>query len=247
MSNVSNQFWVVYKKLEKEIVDLSYYIHFTDEGNSNASKQFWTYSNKIADLLVAICIQIESLFLELHRSEFGTTKDNIGDQINALDKKWNLSQKQVKVISKSMYFTDVDGLGKEFAPMGYVAHDCNDFYSAYCAVKHNRINCLHKANVNALIRSLAALFILNVYYSFETRQINSISEFDFSLGSDVFIAKYSVRNCVAEGIFIVTEDKEYIKKLSAYSDLIPKLESDEFWRFLDENPEPQRYTVTVNK
>ena len=153
MSDKSNMFWSVYKKLESDVVDLSYYIHFSDETSENGHNQIWTFSNKIADLLIAISIQIESLFLELYKIEFKCSSDSIGAAIKQIDKKWNLSDKQVKIISPNMYFTDTHGLGNEFAPMGYIPSDENDYYVAYCSVKHNRINELHKANINSLIRA----------------------------------------------------------------------------------------------
>lgn len=247
MSDKTNMFWTVYKKLEKDVVDLSYYIHFSDESNENGHNQIWTYSNQIADLLIAINIQIESLFLELYMSEFKTNPDTVGTAIKEIDKKCNLSDKQVKIISRNMNFIDINGLGNEFAPMAYNQHDKNDYYSAYCAVKHNRINSLYKANINALIRALAALFILNVFYSFEEIQIEQISEFDFSLGSDVFIVKFSVNSRSSNDILFVEEDAEFLKKISEFSNAIPDFESCEFLKFQDETPEPKRFTVKINK
>ena len=247
MIDKSNMFWTVYKKLEKDVIDLSYYIHFSDEQGTDKKSQIWTYSNQIADLLISISTQIESLFLELYKIEFKTNVDSIGTAIGEIDKKWNLSTKQVRIISKNMYFTDRNGLGNEFAPMAYKSHDENDYYGSYCAVKHNRINALYKANVNVLIRALAALFILNIYYSFEKMEIDEMSEFDFSLGSDVFMVKFSKNNYSSNDILIVDEDAEYLKKISAFADTIPSLESGEFLKFKDETPEPKRYTVKINK
>lgn len=241
MSDKSNMFWTVYKKLEKDVIDLSYYIHFSDEQNEEGHNQIWTYSNQIADLLIAISTQIESLFLELYKIEFKTTTDSVGTAISKIDKKWNLSAKRVKIISKNMYFTDTNGFGNEFAPMAYKSHDKNDYYGSYCAVKHNRINALHRANINVLIRALAALFILNVYYSFEKVEIDEISEFDFSLGSDVFMVKFSINSYLSDNILVVAEDAEYLKKISAFADEIPDIDSGDFLKFQDEMLEPKRY------
>lgn len=247
MPNKSNMFWTIYKKLEKDIIDLSYYIHFSDEQNKDKCNQIWTYSNQIADLLIAISTQIESLFLELYKIEFKTNPDTIGTAISKVDNIWNLSTKQVRIISKNMYFSDINGFGNEFAPMSYKPHDENDYYGAYCAVKHNRIDALHKANINVLIRALAALFILNVYYSFENVEVDEISEFDFSLGSDMFMVKFSINSYSSNDVLIVVEDAEYLKKISAFADAIPDFDSGEFLKFQDETTEPKRYTVKVNK
>ena len=248
MPDKSNMFWTVYKKLEKDVVDLSYYIHFSDETSENGHNQIWTFSNQIADLLIAISTQIESLFLELYKSELKATPDSVGKAIGTIDKKWNLSAKQIKIISKNMYFTDTNGFGNEFAPMAYRPHDENDYYGAYCAVKHDRINTLHKANVNVLIRALAALFILNVYYSFDKIESNDIFEFDFTFNSDVFTAKYDMCNSSSNAVLIVEEDKEYMKKVDIYADNAPSdTNGAEFMQYFDENPEPKRFTVKINK
>lgn len=242
-----NMFWTIYRKLEKEVIDLSYYIHFSDEEFENKHNQIWTFSNQIADLLIAISIQIESLFLELYKKECKTDTNIIGDTIREIDKKWNLSKKRVKIISKNMYFTDTNGFGGKFAPMDYKSRDENDYYSAYCAVKHNRINTLHKSNINVLIRALAALFILNVYYSFEKVEIDNVSEFDFSLGSEVFMVDFSVNSYSLNSILIVVEDEEYLSKISAYAYEIPDIESGEYLKYTDENSQPKRFIVKINK
>ena len=264
MVNKSNLFWTVYKKLEKDVLDLTYYIHFSDEENEYKvkkeeskededeqykHKQLWTYSNQIADILIAISTQIEALFIESYKKEFNTKKlpDKINKLIAEMDKKWNLSEKQVKIISKNMYFTDKNGFGSEFAPMGYKDNDENDYYSAYCAVKHNRANALYKANINALVRALAALFILNVYYSFEEVEIDNVSELDFTLGSDVFIVKFSQNKYSLNDILIVSEDVEYLQKISAYADSLPDFDSGKFLEFTDNAKEPKRFTVRLNK
>lgn len=63
-------FWQTYLNLEKEAIDLSKYIFFTDEvlekqGNDLVPKpcesQLKTFSPYIADLLVRCCIQIEAI------------------------------------------------------------------------------------------------------------------------------------------------------------------------------------------
>ncbi len=248
MPDKSNMFWTVYKKLEKDVIDLSYYIHFSDEPTESGHNQIWTFSNQIADLLIAISTQIESLFLELYNTEFDAKSEDIGAGIKAIDKKWNLSEKQVKIISKNMYFTDTNGFGSEFAPMAYRPHDENDYYSAYCAVKHHRSNALHKANLNVLIRALAALFILNVYYSFDKIESNDIFKFDFTFNSDVFTAKYDMCNSSSNAVLIVEEDREYMKKVDIYADNAPSdTNGAEFMQYFDENPEPKRFTVKINK
>lgn len=247
MEHKSNFFWTIYKKLERDIIDLSYYIHFSDKKTNEEHNQIWTYSNQIADLLISINIQIESLIIELWNREYGTKfEGNIGSAIKDINNKWKLDKKSVKIICKNMYFTDERGFGGEFAPMSYESHDNNDYYVAYCAVKHNRIKALFKANVNVLVRALVALFILNVYYSFENIEVDEISGFDFSLGSDVFMVSYSTCNSSTyTDVLVVREDVDYLKKIEAYAEAIPDI-NDGFLKFRDEIKEPKRFTVELN-
>lgn len=247
MNNKSNLYWTIYEKLEKDVIDLSYYVHFSDKISGHNHNQIWTYSNQIADLLTAICIQIESLFFDLYKMEMNETIDVIGKAITEIDGKWNLSSKKVRIISKNMDFTDLNAFGQAFAPMGYRTKDENDYYSSYCAVKHNRANALYKANINVLIRALAALFILNIYYSFEDVKIDELSEFDFSLGSEVFMVELSENNSLINDVLIIDEDKEYINKITEYADGIPDIESDEFLKFQDETQQPNRFIIRINK
>ena len=88
---------------------------------------------------------------------------------------------------------------------------------------------------------------MNIYYTFENIEIDEMSEFDFTLDSDVFRIKYSVNCCSINDILIVSEDVEYLKKLSDYADSIPDFDSCEFLKFRDENLEPKRYSVKLNK
>lgn len=103
------------------------------------------------------------------------------------------------------------------------------------------------SNINTLVRALGALFILNVYHSFQTAQMDVISEFDFSMGSNVFMAKYSIDSYEPNAVLIVLEDAEYLKKVQSFVDLLPDIESDEFLKHTDEIPTPQRYIVKINK
>ena len=55
----SNLYWPVYKNLEKEVLKLADYIHFSDD-------QLGTYSMFIADLIVRCSVEIEALSKELY-------------------------------------------------------------------------------------------------------------------------------------------------------------------------------------
>ncbi|MDR0905208.1 MAG: hypothetical protein LBN00_03375 [Oscillospiraceae bacterium] len=81
-----------------------------------------------------------------------------------------------------------------------------DYNKAYNAIKHDRVKNLSKANVRVVIRALAALYLLNVYYRNEAYEnvgnqiVNSQQsptgytgcEFDERLGSEIFAIQYIV-------------------------------------------------------
>ena len=101
---LDNFYWAMYRKLENEILELTYYIQFTDFGESNNCQKN-VFSHKIADLLISICIQIETLFKILYKKELTDTKQHsINQKIKFLDEKYKLSKKKIKLISSEMYF-----------------------------------------------------------------------------------------------------------------------------------------------
>ena len=70
-------FWVIYKNLEKEIIELSNKLHFCD-------KQEKVYSIYISDLLIRISVEIEALSKELYKIAGGNMKP-LDDEGNERD------------------------------------------------------------------------------------------------------------------------------------------------------------------
>ena len=77
----SDIFWQTYLNLEKEAIEVSKYIFFTDEVLVNGkggivaqscNTQLETFSPHIADLLVRCCVQIEAISKELYFDNGGT-------------------------------------------------------------------------------------------------------------------------------------------------------------------------------
>ena len=77
----SEMFWQTYLNLEREAIEVSKYIYFTDEILVNGkggivaqscSTQLETFSPHIADLLVRCCVQIEAISKELYFDNGGT-------------------------------------------------------------------------------------------------------------------------------------------------------------------------------
>ena len=207
-----NFHWPVYKNLEKEVIDLSFSVFFDDvqfeyipTNGEGETKYFRTppYSLKIGDLLVRCCTEVEALIQEMSRDcddeikkipifdeKKGITINNRALYLNDL---WNLDKKVIYVSAPSMFFQKEDNLA--FAPFCYRKEDNDDFISAYNVIKHNRnIETIYKGNIRFLLRAMAALYLLNIYYKDETidlgRFYNTKNRFDNRLGSDLFSVKY---------------------------------------------------------
>ena len=189
-----NIYWPVYKNLEKEVLKLADFLHFSDVQTS-------VYSMHIADLIIRCAVEIEAIAKELYSSLGGNVSpvDANGnardlyfdtDCLNLLEQSWNIGKKQVTVSSINFYFTDEKN--RVLTPL----HKANKrgtsgskWKQAYQAVKHDRRNSLKKGNIENLLNALGALFILNVYYrdeSFSLGRISSAGSFDSRLGSDIF-------------------------------------------------------------
>lgn len=187
-----NFFWSIYKNLENELIELSNKIHFCD-------KQDDVYSVHISDLLIRTAIEIEALSKELYELAGGNMNplDAEGNErdlffdtdcIQYIDLNWGITKKCVNVVSPNFYFTKHENL--VLRPL----KDCNKRGSgrwkrAYQAVKHNRVKSLAAGNIANLIRAMAALYLLNLYYRDEKYDVGTRMNtvpFDTRMGSDIF-------------------------------------------------------------
>lgn len=187
-----NMFWTIYKNLEKELLDLSNNIHFCDTQNS-------VYSVHISDLLIRASVEIEAISKELYKLAGGnmTPLDDEGNErdlffdsdcIQYLDLNWHITKKCVNVVASNFYFTKQENL--ILRPL----KNCNKrgngrWKKAYQAVKHDRLESLSAGNIANLIRAMAALYVLNLYYRNEKYDVGTIMDtvpFDTRMGSDIF-------------------------------------------------------------
>ncbi|MBQ3939568.1 MAG: hypothetical protein II723_00510 [Oscillospiraceae bacterium] len=233
----SDIFWQTYLSLEKEALELSKYIFFTDEVIKNSkgtiisescNSQLETFSPYIADLLVRCCVQIEAISKELYFDIGGTKqrgdKDLFFDEdcLKEIDKKWETSKKIVLVVSPSFNFTkDVNRILKPLKK----AHKRQGTYweKAYQAVKHDRYSSMHQGNIKAFIHALAALYLLNIYYRNESwiTKYQDISKADYSLGSAIFAVNppvaeqlwYGNNPVVSESPFVVQYQEADYKRI----------------------------------
>lgn len=187
-----NLFWNIYKNLENELIDLSNSIFFCD-------KQESVYSLRISDLLIRVSVEIEAISKELYKlaggnmtpvDEDGKSRELYfdGDCIQFLDIKWKITKKIVNVVSPNFFFEKNENI--VLRPL----KDCNKpskgrWKKAYQAVKHDRVGSIAHGNIANLIRAMAALYVLNVYYrneQYSSGTIMNSTPFDNRLGSSVF-------------------------------------------------------------
>lgn len=236
----SDIFWQTYLNLEKEAIELSKYIFFTDEVLINSkngivvqscNSQLETFSPYIADLLVRCCVQIEAISKELYFDNGG--QKNRGDSsilfdedcLKLIDVKWQTHNKIVMIVAP--FFNLTKDENRILKPLRQ-AHkrQGTDWERAYQAVKHDRYSSLHKGNVKAFIHALAALYLLNLYYRNDSwvTKYQDISKLDYSMGSSIFTVKSPVANqlwygnnpIICESPYVVTSkevDYQRIKEL----------------------------------
>ncbi len=184
-------FWNAYKRLEKEVLELSEYIHISDD-------QLDVYSLKIGDLLVRTAIEADTLVKLLYR-ENGGTKPNGKDLyfdtdcFKLLEDKWTLSKKTIVVTAPSFFLT-----GNRMLRPLHKAYkrgtSSSKWQIAYQAVKHDRVNNQKSGNIGNLLLALGALYILNIYYrgaNFPNVTDETASNIDWGLGSELFSVKIS--------------------------------------------------------
>lgn len=224
----SDIFWQTYLNLEKEAIELSKYIFFTDEKliienghekHESCHTQLETFSPYISDLLINCCIQIEAISKELYfekNKDPHRTDNNIyfdTDCLNYLNTTWHTSNKTVLVVAPLFNFTKNENF--ILRPLKN-AHKKQGTYweKAYQAVKHDRYHNLYLGNVKAFLHALAALYLLNLYYRNDSWIIsyNDLTNFDFSGGSKIFTVKPPKSNQLWYNNSPVESDSPYFIK-----------------------------------
>lgn len=222
----SDIFWQTYLNLEKEAIEVSKYIFFTDEVLVNGkggivaqscNTQLETFSPHIADLLVRCCVQIEAISKELYFDNGGTKARGDSsilfdeDCLKLIDIKWQTHNKTVMVVAP--FFNFVKDENRILKPLKE-AHKRQGTYweKAYQAVKHDRYSSLHKGNVKAFIHALVALYLLNLYYRNDSwvTKYQDISKLDYSMGSAIFTVKPPVANQLWHGNSPTITESPYV-------------------------------------
>lgn len=182
-----NIYWPVYKNLEAEFVQLMFCIHIDDN-------QLAVYSSKIADLILRSAVEIESISKDLFLGNGGTKplKGYIkydDDALKHLNKIWSLNKKAVHISSPNCFLSK-----RELFPFsknekknnGKMTYGWN---KSYQHLKHERGNSKAFGSIKYLFDIMAALFLLNIYYSdrtYELRDDRKATSISPGLGSDIF-------------------------------------------------------------
>ncbi|MBB1489370.1 hypothetical protein [Oceanospirillum sediminis] len=161
-------FWPIYSQIEKEFIEVSYCINID-------CHQLNVYSIKIADLIlrtVSECENIAKAICKREGSEFLDKKGNpirrtyFPHYMDAIDSIFSIKS---KLVSFDFDNADENTFDQKLMPF-YREKDGDSlkkwsWYDAYNAIKHDRVENYRKANLNNLINAMAALFLLNIYYS----------------------------------------------------------------------------------
>ena len=193
---MTNFYWSVYKNLERELIELSNQIHFDD-------KQLSIYSVKISELLIRCVVEIESISKDLFLNiggEVPTDGDLYFDTdcIQLLEENWLLSKKKVIISAQNFYFLKEEN--KILTPLKNAnkrGTSSSHWKRAYQAVKHNRVLNLKRGNIKNLLRALAALYVLNLYFKdneFDLQKDSQALDFNESLGSEIFSIKIHIQS-----------------------------------------------------
>lgn len=250
-------FWQTYLNLEKEAIELSKYIYFTDETLSNengtivsksCNSQLATFSPYIADLLVRCCVEIEAITKELYYNNGGPKVRGDSsihfdeDCLKLIDIKWKTHLKTVMIVAPFFNFTKEEN--RILKPLRE-AHKRQGTYwnRAYQAVKHDRYTSLSRGNVKAFLLALAALYLLNLYYRNDSwiTSYNNISKYDYSMGSSIFsisppVAKtlwYGNEAIVSESPYVVSYKDEAYQRISE----LQRQEEQALTNFISSQPE----------
>ncbi|KSU17648.1 hypothetical protein [Lactococcus lactis] len=155
-------FFQIYQSLEKELLGMTDYIHFS-ENNLDV------YSVKLANFILRANVESESLLKELFkRTEHykGLTKkeknleleNNTYTEVNEV---YKLDKKTIYIASEIFYFQDK--YSEPFIPFKYKKNG-KDSHKIYNSIKHDKVNNLKKADLETAINMLGTLFVLNLCF-----------------------------------------------------------------------------------
>ena len=180
-----NDSWLVYLNIESEVIEAFNYVYFCD-----SDSQMNVYSRKFAELLLRICIEIETLSKEIYYQNGGFRKSKLYFDTDCISHLENVFRIKNKIVNISYpYFDCKNAQNKKLMPLSdFYLTDNREWQKAYQDIKHDRLKNAKKATLKNVIHSLAALYLLNIYNRNEkhTVHFNDIINYDTRFGSSLF-------------------------------------------------------------
>lgn len=185
---MTNFYWPIYKNIESEFNKLMFDIHIDDN-------QLGVYSTRISDLILRVVTEIESLSKELYTINDGIPPKSgflkyDEDCLKYLDKVYNLTEKNVNIISINCYLSDGKKVLKPFAKNTPRLNKklTYSWNHAYQSIKHNRAENIKQGCIGNFFDALAALFLLNICYKDNVYKFSNSDDIDLDLsqGSEIF-------------------------------------------------------------
>ena len=228
-----NTSWLTYLNLEEELKECFNYVYFND-----SDSQQRVYSNKFADILLRASIEIETLIKELYRRNGGTKRtDKIkfdAECLGYLDSLFDISKKVVFVAYP--FFDFKNEKNKAIYPLSHFSMtDSNEWNKSYQDIKHDKLKNYKKGNLRVALHSLAALFLLNVYFKDEefTIKHGEVNTFDNRFGSSLFsLNKPSDKTGFFSNAYISNESVYEYRLTDASQEEFKKQHSDYMQRFM---------------
>jgi len=127
---------------------------------------------------------------------------------------------------------DINAYIQAPAPFTYTEEDIDYYYSAYNAIKHNRNEeTIYKGNIRFLLRAMAALFLLNIYFRDERFYAIDGFKFDVSLGSSIFsIDIYTSSLSSILGAFDQTQQEKAVYLLNVDEKILEEFRNSEVYK-----------------
>lgn len=188
-----NLFWPVYKRIETDVINLSYNILFDDA-------QLNVYSLAISDLLLKCAVEIEAISKDLFISLGGvecpidqrtnSPRDLYFDTdcIDLLVQRWSIDKKKLYISNSDMFFSPEKSVLNPLHKSNKRGSSGSKWKRAYQAIKHNRTISIKMATIENLMNALGALYILNLYYADESFWLETPIQGrrEFKLETEVF-------------------------------------------------------------
>ena len=151
-----NIYWKKYLYLESRVIETDYYVTISKEN-------FKTFSNVYEELLVSICSELESVFREWSKEI--NNDSNINSYVNKIIfKNEDNFDKEVSVFLcnlKVKPFSDLTLFLREINELKYInTKKYLNWWYIYNKIKHDKVNYYKFANLENVLNSLGALFIV---------------------------------------------------------------------------------------